>query len=123
MSESNFPSWVDNVTDVSVHKVFELFKGKDKTLSQGAIRHVSGVFLSKFIGLLVLRALEEELPGNASDAEAYENAMTNLAEAKAIVQGAVSVGFTEAMSTFAGQQVDYYCQVATIPEPENRSLN
>jgi len=49
-------------------------------------------------------------------------AMKNFAALKVSIQESVAAGFQGAVSTFSGQQVDYYCQVKPIPEPINKRM-
>lgn len=117
--ESSFSEIVDQATDEMVHKVFEDLQALASPKDPDLVRHSAGVFLAKFLGLLVLVTLEETPEDDMSNEEAYNFATENFASIKAVVQDATAAAFSEALGQYSGIDTDYYCTIAPIPEPSN----
>lgn len=79
-------------------------------------------FIACYLGSLVYTRLLEKPKGKGKrgGVAEYDHALKNFNELKVGTQDAVAKAFQGAMSTFAGQTVDYYCQIKVIPEPVNK---
>ena len=77
-------------------------------------------FVAGFTGALIYHILNRQHPDNTKvKKELYNFVSTNYSDIKLKVENAVAAGFTGALSSYSGKQVEYYCQVKVVPEPAN----
>ncbi len=107
----------DQIASELVAETFKLIDGQGGTLSN----KVAVNFLARFAGMLVYRSLKQEAPEHCKTPEQMAQfTMRNFSGMKVCVQEAVSAAFTGAMKTYAGQDIEYYCQVKPVPEAFNK---
>lgn len=105
-----------------VNENFKLLDSQTKSRGGGkAAKFVAMTFLARFIGIFIYRVLTDKKEGTKEEACKY--AIDNLADAKSKLQDAVAAGFQGAMTTFAGKQIEYYCQVKIVPPVISKHQN
>lgn len=115
--EIDFTDWAHGLSEAMVNEAMKTLESETDVSSE-AIKEVSKVFLSKFIGVILFKTLHEaanEKPESKNTQ--YQHTMNKYAEMKIRIQDAVAAGFQGAMSTFAKKDVDYYCVVKALAEP------
>jgi len=113
-------SKVDKSDQLALELVTETFKLID---GQGGVAstQVAVNFLARFAGTLVYRSLKQQAPTTCkTPEEMVQFTGRNFAGMKVCVQEAISAAFSGAMKTYAGQDIEYYCQVKPVPEPLNK---
>lgn len=108
----------EQFTDMMVTESFKLIEGHVGQRGSKVSRSVSTMFIAKLIGRMVYRALTDKQEGSKDDQ--YRKAKESFADMKVRLTDCVAAGFQAAMSKFAGRQVEYYCQIRTVPEPVNK---
>lgn len=79
-------------------------------------------FLSSFVASAVYKALTDKPNDRVFYNDDYEErdpskqAIETLARIKAKIQHGVAVGFQGALKSFAGHDIEYYCNILPIPE-------
>lgn len=78
--------------------------------------------LATLVRSLALRSMME--PGDVRKCKSVEElhklTQDSFATMKFSIQEAVALGFTDAMSSYAGKHLEYFCQVKTVPEPTGK---
>lgn len=83
-------------------------------------------FMKNYVGAIVFEALKST-PGvsgeTPSQQEVLDHVLNQFSLSKQEVQEAISTAFQQAMSTFAGRTIEYYCVIQPVPEMKSKSIN
>ncbi len=123
MTSTNFKEWTENFSTNLVNEIFRIIDKKSMGGNADASRYVACAVLHKFLGSILWKTLAEDPKINISKKDHLEYIMKNFSETKTAVQDSVSLAFQVAMSSFSGQEIEYYCQVKTVPKATSQALN
>jgi hypothetical protein len=101
-----------------VSETFKLIDGQAKSVEQQ--NKLAAVFLAKFAGIMVYRALTLKAPESFKKEEIVKFVMNNFRNSKQSVQESIAAAFTGAMHTYSGQSIEYYCQIRPVPAALNK---
>lgn len=79
-------------------------------------------FLAKYLSLTLYAALNIQMPASMTQDQKVEAIHKNLGLVKSDIQEAVVMAFQEEMTRFSGKPIEYYCQIAPVPNPINQVL-
>lgn len=109
----------DQISSVLAHETIKLLKAQFPKESD--YRLITQIFLSKYTAQIVYETLSEAAPPDCTDLnKRYELTADKFKTVKASVQDAVSAAFSGAMRKFSGKEVDYFCQIKTVPPVANK---
>lgn len=99
-------------------EIFVSLEAKEEELGLEGVKKLTSTIIAMISGALVLKALKSEPPG-LSKQQLFEKSKTNFLNIKVQLQDALALGFSAALSSYSGQQCEYYCQVKVVPPPVN----
>jgi hypothetical protein len=108
----------DQIVSDLVKATYKLIDGQFN--DQRAANKMAVVFLARFAGTILYRALTEPAPPGLSKDKIAAFTIQNFAGMKQCVQEAVAAAFSGAMNTYSGQQTEYYCRVRPVPPTANK---
>ena len=119
LQKSEFQSWSEDLANDMVTRTMKYIdstvekKGGD---TEAAAQFLCLMFIARFIGVMLFRCLSRDGKPQLTRDEEYKQTTKSMGMLKAHIQEAVSLGFSGAMTTFTGKQIDYYCQIRPVPE-------
>lgn len=118
VSNMNFEQWADKVTDGMIRETFKAVKeqNRDASFSQ----HALSLFLAKYVGNLLFKVLNDPLPKGLTNEEQYERKHQQYVEIKTRVLEAVAAGFSSAMRSYSGKNLDFYCKIEDVTRSANK---
>lgn len=99
---------------VETAKLFE-FRHKSSKVSQALLHD----YVARFVEISVLDCLNYRPAKEMTKKQEYEYVKKNFTAIKVVLQDAVGQGFQNAVSSFVGYPVDYFCRINEVPKPVN----
>lgn len=122
MIKVSFEDYANQFSDLIVRETYNLIRAQNKEYGVDAVKYISTAVISKLISLILLDTLQEKPAQKSTRQHAYDFTHKNFNIIKNQIQDSVASAFSGAMMSWAGKNVEYYCQVKTVPEPTNTKV-
>lgn len=119
----DFNKWAESYCTGLAVNTFKTIDKESNGLGNDAVMFMSTMFLARFVGGLIYRALNEKKSLNLVGETQEDFTLRNINNLKNQVQEAVASGFQNAMSAFSGQPLEYYCQIKPVPDMISEKVN
>ena len=120
MNKKRADDYVEFFSKQAASKLFELFDQHQQDKGYDFVVRLTHSFLQRYIYVITLNTLGAVPSNPSSDREVEEFVNKNFARLKVGMQEAVAVGFQNAVSTYEGREVEYYCQLTSVTQPVNK---
>jgi hypothetical protein len=115
-----FDLWANEFTALMIEGVFKLAESKVKDMPIMARHSLYNLFLMKFISRFMKLVMSERPRDVTNKQVETEFVIKNVGESKALLQDAIATGFQDAMVTFSGHPMEYYCTIKVVPVVPNK---
>lgn len=124
MTDHELDEWINAESKRLVLDIYKRLLEKEREqrdIIPDVFDRIATNVLASYIGTLVYQALSyKDKSGKMSKKDLYDLTANNFKNIKTNIQEAVASGFTGAMSTYSGKQVDYYCKLMVVPPAINK---
>lgn len=116
--------WVNQISTLLASESFKLLKSQGT--EKGGLdlaNQLYSAFLEKYIEKMLVEALTVTPTKALTEKKNYEFTRVNFISAKTGIQDSIANAFSNSLSNFTSQKVDYYVEVKTVPDPVSKLSN
>lgn len=115
--------YLEQLSAEMVKEILRIVDQQDVELGMGYGDQLVLTFIAGLVGNVVYNVLTSRPDHKVGKEEVNSYVQQAFSNVKSGMQNSVAAGFQAAMSTFAKQQIEYYCQILPIPQPANKLSN
>lgn len=109
-------SFTQQLSREAVNELFEFYSGI--TNDNCIVRKHMMQFVNEFVQIVIAHALAD-YDGSKPKKKQMTQVYTNFCSLKESLQEQLANSFSQAMKTYAGQNIDYYCLIKQIATPSS----
>lgn len=115
--------WMDEYVEATAGAVTQSLNSQADMIGDDNARVVAMALVATLVGTILYKELKLKATSDGSQKDKSDAVTARFAEAKLLMQQAVSAGFESAMVRFTGKPIEYYCLVKPVPKAPSESVN